>query len=335
MRQKYYMFDVFEQTPEEKEQSIVNMIQRGYTYKSIMKECNVSPSTISEIKKKYLGTPETNSTQNKKSSKETQAFGLFQQGKSILDAKIELDIESEEAVKYFRNYQELRGLSDFNRAYASVNGNIDPFLGLFYLMNKLAMSPEQVEIQVRYGNNLPYLSNKHSTMKNEINTMKSQKEQIQSELNIMQHQIEDFTRSLKYYEDECMMKKNELSYLNSEIDAKNKFIQNTDNDKGYKRIKEAAKSEINLIMQDFRMSWSITLGAIVEAIRRYPNNQSLFFDIITNQNHPTKLHQQSWESHAPQLLELTKNVQNEAADQICKLVISTMKSIPSSSQVLG
>jgi len=329
------MIDVFEETPEEKEQSIVNMLKGGYTYKSIMKECNVSPTTISEIKKKYLGTTQTNSTQNNKASKETQAFGLFQQGKSILDTKIELDIQSEEAAKYFRNYQELRGLSDFNIAYTSVNGNINPFLRLFYLMNNLAMSPEQVEEQVRYGNNLPYLSNKHSTMKNEINTMKSQKEQIETQLNIMQHQIEDFTRSLKYYEDECMIKKNELSYLNSEIDAKNKFIENTDNDKGYQRIKEAAKNETKLIMQDFRMSWSIILGAIVEAIRRYPNNQSLFFDIITNQNHPTKLHQQSWESHAPQLLELTKNVQNEAADQICKLVISTMKSIPSGSQVLG
>jgi hypothetical protein len=329
------MFDVFEETPEEKEQSIVNMLKGGYTYKSIMNECNVSPSTIYEIKKKYLGTPQTNSTQNKKSSKETQAFGLFQQGKSILDAKIELDIQSEEAAKYFRNYQELRGLSDFNRAYTSVNGNINPILRLFYLMNNLAMSPEQVEEQVRYGNNLPYLSNKHSTIKNEFNTMKSQKEQIETQLSIMQRQIADFRRSLKYYEDERMMKKNEISYLSSEIDAKNKFIQNTDNDKGYQRIKEAAKNGTKLVMQDFRMSWSVILGAIVEAIRRYPDNQSLFFDIITNQNHSTKLHQQSWESHAPQLLELTKNVQNEAADQICKLVISTMKSIPSGSQVLG
>src|SRR6476620_11425898 len=161
------MIDVFEETPEEKEQSIVNMLKGGYTYKSIMKECNVSPTTISEIKKKYLGTPQTNSTQNNKSSKETQAFGLFQQGKSILDTKIELDIQSEEAAKYFRNYQELRGLSDFNIAYTSVNGNINPSLRLFYLMNNLAMSPEQVEEQVRYGNNLPYLSNKHSTIKNE------------------------------------------------------------------------------------------------------------------------------------------------------------------------
>lgn len=328
------MFDVFEHTVEEKEQDIVSMLRGGYTYKSIMKECNVSPSTISEIKKKYLGAPESNSTQNKKSSKETQAFALFQQGKSILDAKIELDIESEEAVKYFKNYQELRGLSDFNRAYASVNGNIGPFLSLFRLMNNLALSPEQVEEQVRYGNNLPYLSNKHSTMKNEFNTMKSQKEQIQTQVKIMQNQIEDFRLSLKYYEDECMMKKNELSYITSEIDAKNKFIQNTDNDKGYQRIKEAAKNETKLIMQDFRMSWSVILGAIVEAIRRYPDNQSLFFDIITNQNHSTNLHQQSWESHAPKLLELTKNVQNEVAGRISKLVISTMESIPSSSQLL-
>jgi uncharacterized protein YerC len=55
------MINIFDDTPEEKEQSVVDMLQRGYSYKQIMRECHVSPSTISKINKTWFGSTEDDS----------------------------------------------------------------------------------------------------------------------------------------------------------------------------------------------------------------------------------------------------------------------------------
>src|SRR5438093_12729160 len=100
------MIDVFEDTPEEKEQYIVDMIQQGYTYKDIMRECHVSPSTISKVRKARFGSTDDDSLmQASKKSKESQAFRLYEQGRSLIDVKIELDISSSEVVDYLKKYQ--------------------------------------------------------------------------------------------------------------------------------------------------------------------------------------------------------------------------------------
>lgn len=180
------MVNVFDDTPAEKEEYVLDMLERGYSWPKIMKECHVSPNTISSIKKKYGGSTDNDSLQSGKTSKESQAFKLFQQGKSIIDVKIEIDIESNDLVEYYRRYQEIRLLSEFNRAYDLVKGKIQPFLRLFNLMNRLGMTPEQVAEQVSYGNNLPFLTSIHSSLSNEVYAMISQKHYLESNLNNMQ-----------------------------------------------------------------------------------------------------------------------------------------------------
>jgi hypothetical protein len=47
------MVNPFEQTPAEKEEYVLDMLERGYSWPQIMKECHVSPNTISSVKKKF------------------------------------------------------------------------------------------------------------------------------------------------------------------------------------------------------------------------------------------------------------------------------------------
>lgn len=55
--------------------------------------------------------------------------------------------------------------------------------------------------------------------------------------------------AFEFYNKECEIKRNELSVLCSEIEAKKNFIQDLDNHKGYLTIKEAAKKESKILMQ--------------------------------------------------------------------------------------
>lgn len=72
------------------------------------------------------------------------------------------------------------------------------------------------------------------------------------------------------------MKKNENIQLSREADAKKNFIQNFDNSEGYIRIKEAAKQQIELLLQNNRQILAHAIYTTFEAIRRYAGIQDLF-----------------------------------------------------------
>lgn len=193
------MVNPFEQTPAEKEECVVDMLERGYSWPQVMKECHVSPNTISSIKKKYGGTTDgSSSTQSNKASAETQCFRCFQQGKSILATKLETDIPSSDVLDYHKKYQELLNRDNFNIAYNRVSGNIGPFLHLSDLTYKLGMTPEQVAEQVRHGINLPYLGTMHLALSRDVWALHSQKYSFESQLTDMRNQFEKYKASLEF-----------------------------------------------------------------------------------------------------------------------------------------
>ena len=304
------------------------MLERRYSYKQIMKECHVSPSTISSIKKKVIGS-EYNETSKvaTKISKETQALKLFNEGKTLFQVATELDIAADSVFVIYQNFQRLRNMEAFISSYEQVKGNIQPFLHLFDLMNGLGMTPEQVAQQADYGTRLPYLGNIRLQLSNQVQALESQ-------LNFARSQLEQSKASLGFYNNECEKKRNELLAIHSELNTRKILIQDFDNDEGYNRIKEAAKKETKLLMQNNQVSCAVTLTATLEAIRRYPDNQILISDIVTSRNYSTTSYQQPWmELHAPKLLQLMQNVQNEIAEQITGMVVNSMKSIRHGSHI--
>ena len=294
-----------------------------------MKECHVSPSTISNVKKKFFGSECDDDSKNASQiTKETQALKLFSQGRALLDVAIELDIPSDSVIAMYQNFQRLRNTGLFVSAYGQVKGNIQPFLRLFDLMTGLGMTPDQVSHQAEHGIKLPFLENMRSELSSHVQSLNSQKQQLGIQLNSMQNQLEQCRTVLDFYDKQCQMKKNELMALAAEINMKKNFIERFDNDEGYTRIKEAAKIETKLIMQNNQALSAVTLSATLEAVRRYPDSQMLFFDIVTSQiNASTSAHQPWMESHSPQLLQLMQQVQNEMAERIARIIVRTMNSI--------
>jgi hypothetical protein len=321
------MVNPFEQTPAEKEEYVLEMLQHGYGWNQIMKECHVSPNTISSVKKKFFGPSDGDASKNAgQISKETQCFNCFQQGKSLLATKIETDIPSSDVVEYHKKYQELLSRDHFNIAYNSVSGNIVPFLHLFDLMNGLGMTPADVAQLAGYGTKLPFLWNIHSKLYTNVQILDSQKRNMVFQLNCAQNDLERFKASLEYYYKECELKRNELLYLHSEIYKKTNIIETLTNDNRYVRIKEAAKRETKLLMQNSQVSFAVTLTATLEAIRRYPNNDMLISDIVTSRCYSPTSTQKPWlESHAPKLLQLMQNVQDEMAELIARKSINVLE----------
>ena len=321
------MFDVFEHTLEEKEQEIIEMLRQGCTYKQIMRECHVSPSTISDVRKAMLGyTADNSSKKAVQISKETQALKLFNEGKKPIEVAIELDLATDYVFSIYQKFQRLRNLEEFISSYEHVKGNIRPFLQLYDLMISLGMTPKQVAEQVKHGYNLPYLRSNHIKLSSEVCALESQKQSLEINLNFMQNQTEECFKSLQYFNNEIEIKNSELAALTYEINEKKNLVQNLDSHEGFIRIMNNAKKETKLMMQNNYVLSAVTLSATLEAIRRYPDNQALMFDIVSSEYNSTISYQPSlMESHKPQLLQLMGNVQNEIAEQIASAVISNVK----------
>jgi hypothetical protein len=318
--------NVFEDTPEDKEQYIVEMLQQGYSYKQIMTQWHVSPSSISAVKKKFFGSSDNeNLIETSKTSKESQAFRLFQQGKSVVDAKIEFDIDSSDAALYYEKYQELSNFHNFNIAYKEVKGVIVPFFEFFNLTKSLGMTSEKVAEAVKCGNALPQLQTMHSNLSRDVHALEREKMNLDCQIQLMADQKDDYMRELEYNNYQCEMKKKELTSLDSEINLKKAFIQNLDNNEGYNRIKMAAAEQINSVLRDNRLMVPTTISATLESIRLYPENQALIIDLLTSQS-STGWFQQSWtSSHGPQLFHLTQQVQKEIAEQISRMAVTAVE----------
>jgi len=320
------MINPFEQTPAEKEEYVLDMLERGYSYPQIMKECHVSPNTISSIKKKFFGSADDDASKSASQiSKETQALKLFKEGQKALDIAIELDLATDSVLLIQKKFYQLIGMDRFNQAYEQVNGNIFPFLELFNSMNRLGMNPRQVSDAVKHGNALPHLSNLHWMLSNEIRVLESYRHNLHSQLNLMANQIEDYKCSLEYYINEHEQKRNGLSILDYQIKNMQNFIQEFDNQEGYQRIKKESTEQTTSIIKNNHLLVAVTVSSTLEALRRYPYNQELFYDLSARRGYSTS-HQQIWmQSHTTQLLQLSEHVQIEIAEQITKMAMSKVQ----------
>jgi hypothetical protein len=320
------MVNPFEQTPAEKEQYVLDMIERGYSYPQIMKECHVSPTTISSVKKKFFGSSDVDASKSASQiSKETQALKLFKEGWKPLDIAIELDLEPDSVFQIQKKFYQLIGLDEFNQAYHQINGNLGPFLQIINSMNRFGMNVEQILDAAKYGNALPYLQHHYLILSNRIRHLESYGYNLHSQLNLMANQIEDYKSSIECYINESEKKRIEISVLDYQIKNMQNFIQNFDNQEGFQRIKKETTEQTKSIIKNNRLLVAVTVSSTLEALRRYPYNQELFYDLSTSRDYPSSNQQTVMQSHTTRLLQLSEQVQIEITEQLTKLVISKIQ----------
>src|SRR5918994_1724910 len=110
---------------DEKERRVIDLYyNQGKTTREIIKELRVSPNYVSAILKKEEeknNSIVTNKKQQQSSSSlATQAYELFSNKKTPLQVVIELNIRQSEAVKYYREYWNLKRLHKLYLVYTEL-----------------------------------------------------------------------------------------------------------------------------------------------------------------------------------------------------------------------
>jgi len=328
------MVNPFYQTPAEKEEYVLEMLEQGYGWNQIMKECHVSPNTISKVKKKFSGSSDGDAAKSAgQISKETQALKLFKEGWKALDVAIELDLEPDTVFSIQKKFYQLIGLDEFNQAYHQINGNLGPFLQIIDSMNRFGMNAEQILDAIKYGNALPHLHHHYLILSSRIRHLESYGYNLHSQLNAMANQIGDYKYTLDYCINECEQKRNGLLVLDYQTKNMQNFIQEFDNQEGYQRIKKESTEQIASIIKNNRLLVAVTVSSTLEAIRRYPYNQELLYDLSASRDYPTS-NQQIWmQSHTTQLLQLSEQVQTEIAEHVARMTLDNIRAIHSESEI--
>ncbi|HEX9317516.1 MAG TPA: hypothetical protein VF884_01120, partial [Nitrososphaeraceae archaeon] len=83
-----------------KEERIAELLRQNKTWQFIMKDQHVGPQTIKKVKDAITPVPR---------SERSQAFEMLERGSTLYDLSFNLDISSEAAKKYQREYFELKG----------------------------------------------------------------------------------------------------------------------------------------------------------------------------------------------------------------------------------
>jgi hypothetical protein len=191
----------------QKEALIIALAEKGETYREITKKAGVSPNTIKAVLNK--------AGLDQNTSISSRAFELYVKQRNPLQVAIELDLKAEDAIRYYREYFILLGITEFTRVYIQVKDNPWPFINLVKLAQNSGISDNEVLTLLNIANGyLPRIRLEYDRLQQQKNSMKA-------ELQNTVRTYQDFCdRNLRLYRRE-----HELQHSISELEAKKFELQ--------------------------------------------------------------------------------------------------------------
>jgi hypothetical protein len=103
-------------TRAEKERRVIELYELEWTYREIAKEVHMSLGDISSVIRRHTGEVKVKaeSGQQHAETVDTQAFKLFEEGRTPVQVAISLDIQSDEVSRLYKAWQQLKGLHQLN-----------------------------------------------------------------------------------------------------------------------------------------------------------------------------------------------------------------------------
>jgi len=205
----------------QKEALVLAMLEKGESYRSIMKAAGVSPNSIKAISNK-AGIDETTSISSR-------AFELYDQKKTPVEVAIALNLEAEKAIQYHQEYFMLLGCTEFTKVYLQIKDNPWPYVNLANLVHNSRMGDGEVAELLKIANGflprvrLEYdrLNWEKNSLRNELNAWKFE---IGHTVRIYQNFC-DRNLALRNKEDEFRLSISELENKKAELEKSTVGLQ--------------------------------------------------------------------------------------------------------------
>jgi len=153
----------------------------------------------------------------KSNSKITQAFQLFSEGKTPVQAVIALDIPPDEVHAIYREYLELNGMYDVLHIYDQIKYSgkysLPSFLRLNRIVNDPGMGEQQIinVLDLANHNQLQYLQDKVEYLNNEVKMLEEEKANCAKHLLLLDKRRDEYMESMYTYESSLAQKREKMA----------------------------------------------------------------------------------------------------------------------------
>lgn len=160
---------------DDRENQVLQLYKEGKTIREIAKEVHMSFRDIGKITKKI----------NKGSNTDiiySDALKLFLDGKTPLEVATTLKISAKKALNIYRDYLKLQGKYNLVKIYNELGDDVLAFFDFIKVIRENNLTHKQIVVAVQHAQYLPFIKNRISQLRNEINNLESRRNQVYHDL---------------------------------------------------------------------------------------------------------------------------------------------------------
>jgi hypothetical protein len=172
---------------EDKEKLVIDLLKKGYKTREIVKLAHVSNTTVKKIRARLTAEAkeehEQQGDQKKKPlSVSSQAFNLFQEGKSVVQVTTGLDLTTDQALKIQLDYLTLRNMGKASRVLMEHRKDLGAYLGLFDFLDGNKIKVTDLNHAVGLARNMDNMNKEKTQLEFDIDTLIDLKKYYEKEL---------------------------------------------------------------------------------------------------------------------------------------------------------
>ena len=168
----------------DKENHVIDLLKKGHTTREISKMAHVSNTTVKKIRAKLSGevNEEKDEPKDKPLSISSQAFNLFQEGKSVVQVTTGLDLTTDQALKIQSDYLVLRNMGLASRILMENRKDLGAYLKLFDFLDGNKVKVKDLNRAVDLAQNIDNMKKEKSQLEYDIDTLIDLKKYYETEL---------------------------------------------------------------------------------------------------------------------------------------------------------
>jgi transposase len=295
-------------TREEREKRVVELYDKGYTYKQIAGLARISVRDIKPILK--MAEKEKEMAMKKESDRATQAdeenndnrphlqkpslfsqaYRLFSEGKTPIQVAVELNLREAKTTRYYQEFWKLNRLHSLNLIYEDIKDNIIPIGKLYRRIKKAGIKIEHAVNLIEVANyDLPIIEQRYQKLKREVNELETRKSEEAAALRKIEYQkanVERTVKSLGISSQKEAAKKDRLLWESMKLE---RLLELFRNKKEYQEIRNIVQEKVDGSLSDGKRLLRFALYSLIESMRKDPDKYSALINYANGSNTSTSV----------------------------------------------
>jgi hypothetical protein len=248
---------------EEKEKLVLDLYyNQNKTYREITKLAGAYPREIKAILKKV--------DPGRSQSIHSQAYQLFDEGKTLTQVAIALDIRQPVASELFMEYWLLRQQDQLYKIFQEIKTNLRYFLELYKQAIAAGMSIQDVVRALNIAkNDLRSIEGRFLELKRQADSLVASNQNAARTFQDFSNQISDMKKTIDHYKSVINERKLELETITKQKDKLEAYMTHLrNNSEEYSKIIDTVKREMEGTLADPRQILMLAFQSLVESVRK-------------------------------------------------------------------